>query len=89
MELEKHDLAKDPPSRELLERLIGDDDPMAFLNPRSPSYKDRNLGSKKLSKSQVIAMMLDDPNLIRRPIVLRGSKRAIFGYDTGQYDELA
>jgi arsenate reductase len=89
LDLEKHDLAKDPPSRELLERLIGDDDPMTFLNPRSPAYKDRDLGSKKLSKSQVIALMLDDPNLIRRPIVLRGPRRAIFGYDTDQYDELA
>jgi arsenate reductase len=61
---------------------------MEYLNPRSPSYKERNLGAKKLTKAQVIAMMMDDPNLIRRPIVLRGPARAIFGYDTGQYDEI-
>jgi arsenate reductase len=88
IDLEKHDLAKDPPSRELLERLIDDDRPMEFLNPRSPAYKDRNLGAKKLSKKQVIALMMEDPNLIRRPIVLRGSKDAIFGFDAAGYDAL-
>ena len=89
MELKKHDLAKDPPSRELLDRLIGDEDPMAFLNKRSPSYKERDLGSKKLTKRQVIDLMMEDVNLIRRPIVLRGAKSAVFGFNAEEYDELA
>ena len=89
LDLEKHDLAKDPPSPELLERLIDDEHPEQFLNPRSPSYKERDLGSKTLTKKQVIALMMEDPNLIRRPIVVRGPKRAIFGYAPEEYDELA
>ena len=32
--------------------------------------------------------MLEDPNLIRRPIVMRDSKRAVFGYDADAYDKL-
>jgi len=32
--------------------------------------------------------MLEDPNLIRRPIVVRNPKQAVFGFDTGAYDKL-
>jgi arsenate reductase-like glutaredoxin family protein len=31
--------------------------------------------------------MLEDPNLIRRPLVLKG-KKAVFGYVPAEYDEL-
>src|ERR1700736_1054104 len=65
----KHDLAKEPPSRELLERLIDKAHLELFLNRRSPAYKARNLGARKLTKKQVIDLMMEDPNLIRRPIV--------------------
>jgi arsenate reductase-like glutaredoxin family protein len=61
---------------------------MEFLNHRSPAYKERNLGSKQLTKKQVIALMMEDPNLIRRPILLRGSKNAVFGFDQAVYDAI-
>ena len=32
--------------------------------------------------------MLEDPNLIRRPIVMRDPKRAVFGFDAEAYDDL-
>ena len=32
-------------------------------------------------------MMLDNPNLIRRPIMVRGSK-VVFGFDKEQYGKL-
>lgn len=88
MDLEKHDLAKDPPSRALLERLIDAAHPEQFLNSRSPSYKERDLGSRKLTKAQVIALMMEDPNLIRRPIVMRGAEDAVFGFDAAAYDDI-
>ena len=88
VELVKHDLAKDPPIRALLERLIDDEHPEAFLNPRSPSYKERDLGSRKLTKKQVIDLMMEDPNLIRRPIVMRDAKNAIFGYNEEEYETI-
>lgn len=61
---------------------------MAFLNKRSPAYKERGLGARSLTKKQVIELMMEDVNLVRRPIVLRGGKRALFGYDATEYDEL-
>jgi Spx/MgsR family transcriptional regulator len=84
----KHDLAKEPPPRELLERLVDQSHLDDFLNKRSPAYKQRNLGARKLTKKQAIDLMMEDPNLIRRPIVLRNSRAAIFGFDAEAYDKL-
>jgi Spx/MgsR family transcriptional regulator len=84
----KHDLAKEPPSRELLERLIDASRLEDFINKRSPAYKARNLGARKLTKKQAIDLMMEDPNLIRRPIVLSGPKRAVFGFDAEEYEKL-
>ena len=39
------------------------------------------------SKQEAIAMMIENPNLIRRPIVIKGSK-VIFGFDKEQYGRL-
>jgi Spx/MgsR family transcriptional regulator len=83
----KHNLAKDPPSRELLSRLIDDYGLEAVLSTRSPSYKARGLDAKKLSKAEAIALMLEDANLIRRPLVLKG-KKAVFGYNAAEYETL-
>jgi arsenate reductase len=87
VEVIRHDLASEPPSRELLERLIDERNPSEFLNKRSPTYKQMNLGARQLSKKQVIDLMLQEPNLIRRPIVLRGG-RAVFGFDAAAYDKV-
>jgi Spx/MgsR family transcriptional regulator len=81
----KHDLAKDPPSRELLEKLIDEEHLGDFLNTRSPAYKEMNLGARKLTKKQAIDLMMKEPNLIRRPLVVAGRK-AVFGFKPEEYD---
>ena len=86
-ELNKHNLANDRPTRELLGRLIDEQGLDAVLSSRSPAYKARNLGARKLSKSEAIDLMLEDPNLMRRPLVLSRGK-AIFGYDAKEYEKL-
>ena len=86
-ELVRHDLAKERPSRELLAKLIDEHGLDAVLNSRSPTYKERNLGARKLTRSEAIAMMLEDPNLIRRPLVLAKGK-AVLGYKPEEYDTL-
>jgi len=87
VELVKHDLAKERPSRELLERLIDEKNLADFVNTRSPSYKERGLDVNKLTKKQAIDLMLEEPNLMRRPLVLSGRK-ATFGFDIEKYEEL-
>lgn len=46
-----------------------------------------NLGARKLTKRQAIDLMMKEPNLIRRPLLLKG-KKAVFGFKPDQYDEL-
>jgi arsenate reductase-like glutaredoxin family protein len=87
VQLNRHDLAKDPPSRELLERYVDESHLEDFLNKRSPAYKERGLDGRKLTKREAIDLMLEDPNLIRRPIVIVGSQ-AVFGYLPDRYDEI-
>jgi arsenate reductase-like glutaredoxin family protein len=47
-------------------------------------FKDRPLPK---SKKEAIALMMDNPNLIRRPIVIKGSK-VLFGFDKDEYGKL-
>ena len=47
-------------------------------------FKERPLPK---SKKEAIALMMDNPNLIRRPIMIKGSK-VIFGFDKEQYAKL-
>lgn len=88
IEVEKHDLAKEPPSRELLEKLVDESHLDDFLNKRSPAYKERGLAGRRLTKSEAIRLMMEDPNLMRRPLVLAKGK-GVFGYDAVEYERLA
>lgn len=87
LELVKHNLANDRPSRELLARLIDEHGVAAVMNSRSPAFKARGLGERTLSKQEAIALMNEDPNLIRRPLVLAGRK-VVLGYRPEEYEGL-
>ena len=53
------------------------------MSTRSPVFKQRPLPR---SKKEAIDLMMEQPNLIRRPILIAGSK-VIFGFDKEAYDE--
>ena len=55
-----------------------------YISRRSPVFKDRPLPA---SKREAIALMLEQPNLIKRPILVLNN-RAIFGFDKKAYDAL-
>jgi arsenate reductase-like glutaredoxin family protein len=54
------------------------------VSTRSPVWKERPLPA---SKKEAIDLMMEHPNLIRRPILVRGS-RVIFGFDRDKYGAL-
>ena len=87
MALEKHDMAKDAPSREQLEAWIDEKNLAAALNTRSPKYKELGLKDRKLTKREAIDLMMQDVNLMRRPLIVRG-RRIVFGFDAAAYDEV-
>ena len=79
--MEQIDINKTPPDRAFLEQHIDENGYLEFVSTRSPVFKQRPLpGSKK----EAIDMMMENPNLIRRPILVRGS-RVTFGFDKKRY----
>ena len=84
MDVREIDINKEPPTREFLERHIDADRFRDYGSTRSPVWKDRPLPK---SKKEAIDLMMENPNLIRRPILIKGSK-VIFGYDKKAYDKL-
>ena len=78
------DINKEPPAREFLEKHIDPERFLDFVSTRSPVFKERPLPK---SKTEAIALMMENPNLIRRPIMIKGSK-VIFGFDKDQYGTL-
>jgi len=84
VDVQQIDINKEPPSREFLEKHVDAARFLEFVSTRSPVFKTRPLPK---SKKEAIALMLDNPNLIRRPIVVKGSK-VIFGFDKDEYGKL-
>lgn len=78
------DINREPPTREFLEKHIDPEHFLDFVSTRSPVFKTRPLPA---SKKEAIALMMENPNLIRRPILIKGSK-IIFGFDKERYGHL-
>ena len=79
-ELELRDIGKEKFSAEELDALIGKRDYKEFLNTRNELYRERNMREHPPSRAEAIKMMAAEPNLIRRPIVIRG-KEIHLGWD--------
>jgi arsenate reductase-like glutaredoxin family protein len=56
---------------------------LEFVSTRSPVFKERPLPK---SKKEAIDLMMAQPNLIKRPILIRGSN-VTFGFDKGAYEK--
>ena len=78
------DINKEPPSREFLEKHIESDHFLDYVSTRSPVFKERPLPK---SKKEAIDLMVQNPNLIRRPILIQGSQ-VLFGFDKDTYGKL-
>jgi arsenate reductase len=80
--VEPIDINKTPPDRAFLEKHIEADRFLDFVSTRSPVFKERPLPK---SKKEAIDLMMDNANLIKRPILIRGSK-VTFGFDKKAYE---
>jgi len=81
VDVEEHDINKEPPSRAFLEKHIDADRFLDFVSTRSTVFTQRPLPT---SKKEAIDLMMEQPNLIRRPILIQGSK-VTFGFDKESY----
>ncbi|MCS6952324.1 MAG: ArsC/Spx/MgsR family protein [Bryobacterales bacterium] len=74
-------------SVEELEALIGERDYTQFLNPKHPLYRERKMKQNPPSRAEALRLMAKDPNLIRRPILVKG-KRLLTGFAQEEYERL-
>ena len=87
IEFESRALDKQRLSEEELDRLIGERDYKEFLNARNELFRKRKMKEHPPSRAEAIKLMAKEPNLIRRPLVVRGT-RIIFGFDDDAYRKL-
>ncbi len=87
VELESRDLDKERLSEAELEELIGDRDYKEFLNTRNELYRTRKMKEHPPTRAEAIKLMAKEPNLIRRPVVLRGSQM-VLGFDEQAYKKI-
>lgn len=87
IEVEARDYAKAPLHAAELEKLLPAD-PAPMLGTKSPKYRELGLKDRRLSKAEAIALMVQDNNLLKRPILIH-PKGVIIGFDRDAYDALA
>ena len=79
--MEDRDINRNPPDRAFLEKHIDAGRFLEFVSTRSPVFKTRPLPQ---SKKEAIDLMMEQPNLIKRPILIQGSK-VTFGFNKDAY----
>jgi arsenate reductase len=86
-ELESRDLDKERLSEAELDELMGTRDYKEFLNTRNELYRARNMKEHPPARAEAIKLLAKNPNLIRRPVVLRGSEM-VLGFDEEAFKKL-
>lgn len=86
IEVEIRDYFKKPLEAAELERLLPLD-PTPMLGTKSPKYKELGLKDRQLTKAEAIALMMQDNNLLKRPILVH-PRGVIIGFDSIAYEKL-
>lgn len=84
MDVEEIDINREPPSRAFLEKHVDAKNFLDYVSKRSPVFKTRPLPA---SKKEAIDLMMEQPNLIRRPVLVKGNT-VTFGFDKDTYTKL-
>src|SRR5215216_2749573 len=61
--------------------------PSDLVSTRSRSYQSLQLGNRELNDAELLALMVEHPALIRRPLVVRG-QRTVIGFNQQALSEL-
>jgi Spx/MgsR family transcriptional regulator len=80
---EEREYGKKPFTEKELRDLIGDEPVANILNSRNELYRARNMKQKPPSKEEAIKLMLKEPNLLRRPVIVIGKKK-ILGFNVSE-----
>lgn len=80
---EEREYGKNPFTEKELRDLIGDEPVESILNSRNELYRARNMKQKPPSKEEAIRLILKEPNLLRRPVIVKGKKK-ILGFNESE-----
>jgi len=84
---EEREYGKNPFTEKELREIIGEGSIENFLNTRTPLYREKKMKQKPPSKDEAIKLMLKDPNLLKRPVIIKGKKR-LTGFNEAEVKEL-
>ena len=86
VELYERDFFADRLSEEELRNLIGERPVSELFSWNSPSFRKMGVSREELDEDRMVALMLGEPRLIRRPLVRIGDS-LIVGASTSALDE--
>ncbi len=81
IELNERDFFAEPFTVDELRSLIGSRSVADYFSWRSPSFRKTGLSREDLTEDRMLELMVDEPRLIRRPLVLTGDGELIVGTD--------
>ena len=83
----QREYGKDPFTEKELRDLMGDQPIELFLNTRTQLYRQKIMQQKPPSIDEAIKLMLKDPNLLRRPVIVKG-KKILTGFNEAELKQL-
>ena len=84
---EEREYGKSPLSEKELREIIGDGPIENYLNTRTPLYREKNMKQKPPSNEEAIRLILKDPNLLKRPVIIKGKKK-LTGFNEAELKKL-
>jgi len=87
IDFEAREYGKNPLSENELREIIGAGPVENYLNTRTPLYREKNMKQKPPSLQEAIKLMLKDPNLLRRPVIIKGNVK-LTGFDEAAVEKI-
>ncbi len=83
------DIVKEPPIVNYLNLALEQyaDDKKRIFNTRGKAFKILNLDIDRLSKEEIIQLLLSDGKLIKRPFLIYEGKKVILGFNEIEYEK--
>ena len=79
MQLREREYFRDPFTEDELRQVLGDRPASDVFSRRSPSFRKLELDFDSLSDDELIRLMLEEPRLVKRPIVRWGVANLVAG----------
>ncbi len=87
VEYEIRDYFKQPFTVDELSSLLAGRNVRDFLSRRSKKFRELKLDTAQFTDRQLMELMVEDPTLIRRPLVVVG-EQIIAGFDRREFEEI-